>query len=773
MHFIRFSILLFLLQSGIVVAQQRVGTVVQVRFSVPGGHYASGIRLSLFAPPGASIYYTLDGATPNLKSQRYTAPIQITETKVVRAIAYDRKQFSVPVTQTYLINEPAHGLPIVSVAMSPSTLFHPKYGIMMEGPYADPAVEHKPGANFWTRKEYLCNVEIFEDNREPVHNSPAGFRIFGGYSRVFPQKSFVLVSRKRYGSSQFEGKILPKAGLSKLKYLVLRNGGSDWNGAHFRDELMSALMDNWGVEKQAYRPAVVYLNGKYWGIYHIREKINARFLADHKLVDQDSIDLLEHRNTVRSGRVDHYNALIQYIETHDLSVPEHYARVAATIDVDNFIDYQIAQFYCVNNDAGGNIRFWRPQHKRGKWRWIFFDMDWGLGLHNPKAWQANSFRFFTEPNGPAWPNPPWSTFLLRNLLKNEQFKTRFINRMCDRLNTDFATSRVHSQIDTFVQALSPDMRRHLRKWKLSATEWNRSVETMRVFAVERPAQLRTYMEQFFALDAPADLEVHPAQGGATLVNGAVSVHNQVYHGHYYQSRPVELTAKPQSGYRFVEWEGVAGKHTTIQVQLQTGRILRVRPRFEPYTHPLTGVVMINEICPYNKKTGDWLELYNKSDAHLKLGGWSLSDGSGASFMLPDVQIAPKGFVLICRNAQKFKLKHPLVTSPIIDGMSFGLDKALETLMLTSPEGDLIDSVSYSVEPQKTDYTIDLLLPSLDNSKPNHWSVHLGPGSPGLDNPMFFAQMTGSQKEFWLRIGLGIGLVILAFAALWWRQARGR
>jgi hypothetical protein len=112
----------------------------------------------------------------------------------------------------------------------------------------------------------------------------------------------------------------------------------------------------------------------------------------------------------------------------------------------------------------------------------------------------------------------------------------------------------------------------------------------------------------------------------------------------------------------------------------------------------------------------------------------------------------------------------LVTQPIIGGLNFGLDKALETLTLCTPEGDMIDSITYQVEPQLSDYTIDLLLPSLDNAKPNHWAVHLGMGSPGLDNPMLFAQVVGSQKEFWLRIGLGIGLFVLGFAALWWRKA---
>jgi hypothetical protein len=242
-------------------------------------------------------------------------------------------------------------------------------------------------------------------------------------------------------------------------------------------------------------------------------------------------------------------------KTHDLSAPDHFARVAATMDVDNFIDYQIAQFYCVNNDAGGNIRFWRPQYTQGKWRWIFFDMDWGLGLHNPLAWKSNSFKFFTEPNGPSWPNPPWSTFLLRNLLKNEEFKTRFINRMCDRLNSDFATEKVHQQIEEFVSDLEPDFKRHLSRWNLSETEWRKSVETMRIFATERPAALRTHMEQFFTLGDQADLEVHSAIGGHTLVNGAIKVQGQVYQGHYYENHPIELTAQAQSGYRFVGWGG--------------------------------------------------------------------------------------------------------------------------------------------------------------------------------------------------------------------------
>jgi CotH kinase protein/Lamin Tail Domain/Chitobiase/beta-hexosaminidase C-terminal domain len=767
------SLILACLPGIFTYAQQGSTGVLSVQFSQLGGHYKGGVEVLLNAQPGAVIHYTLDGARPNEDSPVFDHPLRLHRTTAIRAIARQGKHFSTTATQTYLVDEPQHGMPVISVTMSPSTLFHPKYGIMMDGPYINETLEHKPGANYWTRKEYLCNVEVFEDDKACVHNGLAGFRIFGGYSRVFPQKSFVLTSRKRYGSHHFDGDILPNAGVKKLKYLVLRNGGSDWNGAHLRDELMSSLIADWGVEKQGYRPAVVYLNGKYWGIYHIREKINSRFLADHKQVEQDSLDLLEHQNTVRSGTVNQYQSLVRYIETHDLSEPAHYQKVASAIDVDNFIDYQIAQFYCVNNDAGGNIRYWRPHMSGGKWRWIFFDMDWGFALHNPNAQKANSFQFFTEANGPTWPNPPWSTFLLRNLLKNETFKGRFINRMCDRIGTDFQTERVHKHLDQLTKQVAPDMPRHLNRWELSAKDWLKSVDAIRTFATERPYHLRSHMETFFDLGAQADLEVVSAEGGTVLVNGAIKVSQDVYQGHYYAHFPVELVAKPQSGYRFVGWDGWPDQKQTIFTKLQAGRTLRVRPRFEAYTHPLAGTIIFNEVSPFNKKTGDWIELYNTTKASLKLGAWRLSDGTGQDFTLPDVEIGPKGYIVICRNAQKFRLKHPLVTQPIVDGLSFGLDRAAESITLMTPEGDMIDSMSYRVEVPTTDYTIDLLLPSLDNANPRHWGAHLGLGSPALENPLLLSQLTGSQKDLWLRVGLGIGLLMLAMAAVWWKRSEAK
>jgi hypothetical protein len=767
-YFKSFIFLCALLHLSFADAQEKGTLVLQVKCSMAAGHYPGEITVRLEANPGHEIYYTLDGSRPSKTSNHYRKPFKLAKTATLRAVAGDGRSFSSTITRTFLIAEPNHGMPIVSVTMSPSTLFHPKYGIMMEGAYAQEQFEHKPGANFWTRKEYLCNVEIFEDDKTCVHNSLAGFRIFGGYSRVFPQKSFVLVSRKRYGSNQFDGEIFPKGEVNKYKYLVLRNGGSDWNGAHFRDELMSSLMDDWNVEKQNYRPAIVYLNGRYWGIYYIREKINTRFLADHMDIDKDSIDLLEHRNTVRSGTIDAYQRLVRFVENADLSDPKQYERLKSAIDIDNFIDYQIAQIYCVNQDAGGNIRYWRPQTRNGKWRWIFFDMDWGFGLHNPQAYKSNTLKFFTEPNGPTWPNPPWSTLFLRSMLRSDAFKARFVNRLCDRLNTDFAPEYVLSKIAQFEDELGPAMPRHLAKWGLNSKDWVVSVNNAKEFARLRPEYLRGHIETFIGLGAHAEVEIVPAAGGQTLVNGAITVANTVYHGHYYENYPIELVAKSNTGYRFVGWEGWPEKKMTINAQLKAGKILRLRPKFEVYQHPLADQVILNEICAFNKKSGDWIEIYNKTEGNLNLAGWKLIDQK-EEFILPLVTIAPKGFVIVCKNALKFRATHPMVDQPIIDGLSFGLDKSVEQLVLTTAEGDMIDSISYRIEPPASDYTIDLLLPTLESSKPDHWSAHLGKGSPGMDNPLLFSQLIGGQKSFLTRLGLGIGLLVLAIMALWWRK----
>ena len=71
------------------------------------------VTVRLEAPvPESAVYYTLDGADPTVDGQEYTAPLAVTETTVLRAVALrDGVPVSAVTTATYLVGE-GTGLPV-------------------------------------------------------------------------------------------------------------------------------------------------------------------------------------------------------------------------------------------------------------------------------------------------------------------------------------------------------------------------------------------------------------------------------------------------------------------------------------------------------------------------------------------------------------------------------------------------------------------------------------------------------------------------------------
>jgi len=516
----------------------------------------------------------------------------------------------------------------------------------MNGPDAIDSLWRMPGANFWSKSERKINTEIFEKDGECVFRSPTGFRLFGGMSRLFPQKSMTLVCRNMYGKKRVRHKLFGKNGAKKFKFLVLRNSGSDWGKSHFRDAFMTDLVDKWDMETQDERPAQVYINGKYWGIYHIREKVNRYFLESEWGYHKDSIDLIEHKFTRKRGSRKHYQKLLDFLEEKDMSLPENYAYLQSLMDVENFVDYKIAEIYFDNVDAGGNIKYWRPQIEGGKWRWILYDTDWGFGLHDPKAYKHNSLEFHTKPNGPHWPNPPWSTFMLRALLDNSDFKELFVSRFADHLNKSFSETRTVRLIDKHYQRLLPEMPKHLKRWNLSEKTWHKEVDVMKNFALNRPEYIRQHLMEKFDVGNPATLNLTASAGGKIILNKNVEINSgDDFSGTYFEKIPVHLLAEPDLGYKFSHWEGVelldGTRELTIALLKETSTLRAV---FEKAVNQLTGVVLINEISCNNNKTGDWIELYNTSKETVSLQDWFIADNRN-KYKMPPITIASKDYVI--------------------------------------------------------------------------------------------------------------------------------
>ena len=422
------------------------------------------------------------------------------------------------------------------------------------------------------------------------------------------------------------------------------------------------------------------------------------------------------------------------------------------MDVDNFMNYQIAQIYFDNQDAGGNIKFWRPQTPEGRWRWILYDTDWGFGLHDPKAWRNNSLAFHTEPDGSHWPNPPWSTFMLRKLLENPEFKSQFLNRFADHLNASLQPERILERIEEFYRQYQPEMPRHTERWGQNLARWEKEVDVLRTFAKKRPVIMWRHLGEQFEPGNPVALELAASQGGEVMVNRHLSINN-AFQGWYFPSVPVEVEAVPAYGYRFSHWEGTAvgQRNPSMWISLARGPV-RLRAVFEPAVHALAGKLVINEICPASVGAGDWVELFNYSRKPVSLKGVELRDQLGHSFVFPDVAIGPKAYLIVSRDPDRFRKAFP-DAYPVAGPLSYGLNRYEEGLFLYGPDKEYIDSVAYCLSGEQAGAVLSLKLPNLDNLDPTHWSLLPGSGTPNAPNPFYLESRIFREQKQIIQLGI--------------------
>ncbi|MFY9150422.1 MAG: CotH kinase family protein [Prolixibacteraceae bacterium] len=733
------------------ISQENVGVPI---FSKPGHVSKSGLSLILTAPNGQdTIYYTMDGSEPTKSSYKITGKIDIRSTQVIRARIIRSGIFPGKViTNSYIVYDNKN-LPIVSLSMNPSDLWDYNTGIYVKGPNAE-AANPNFGANFWQDWEKACHFELLENTGDKVIDVDAGIKIYGNWSRANAQKSMALYCRKSYGPELMKYKIFRERPFDEFKNLVLRNSGNDWNQSMFRDGLMTGLTLELGLDFMAYRPSTVFLNGEYWGILNIREKINENYLAANHGVDPNKVVLLENNASPIIGTADEYLSLYSFIETNSLVNQSNYDKVASQIDVENFINYFASQIYFRNHDwPGNNIKYWKTTDPGSRWRWLLFDTDFGMGIWNSPPTE-NSLAAATATDGPGWPNPPWSTLILRKLLENSGFRNQFINQFADLLNSTFSGERVNQAIDLKSAAISGEIGYHLARWAGgNANGWSSGVQKMKYFATERPANVFNHIRQKFNFSNPQLVVVRTDSLMGYVQLNSLKLTNYPWMGSYFKEVPITLTAVPRAGYRFLKWEGVTnvGTSATITVAPFTG--LNITAVFESDGSHYDDVV-INEISVNNSATqdpGDWIEIYNKGQFDLDISGWKLTDSD------PDHQfifaagtiLKANEYLVVCNDLIKMKsvfgeLKNLL--DPFV--LNFGLSNKGDDIKLFSRQEQLIDEVNYGNDIPWPTYSLDELWslelgnPASENNSGINWVLSVNSGTPGLRNSSYIT----SAKE---------------------------
>ena len=453
--------------------------------SVKSGAYNDTKSLKVTLNGYGNIYYTTDGSTPTTSSKVYSSPLTIKKTTVLRILAKESGKLKSNVeSYTYVLNQ-NHKLPILSLAINQSNLNNVNVHTSLNSSVIEPV-----------------SVELIEKDGSGFKIN-GGLKLFGGSTRSYRKKSYEIKFKKEYGDAHLEYPLFNTVDSSSFESIVLRTGSQDEfaysKRVIIRDIVATSLVHEYtSVDVQAYKPVVVYINGKYWGLYFIREKVDENFVANHYNVNatEKNTDIIRIDGEVKSGSRSKYNKMMSFINSNKLSEKSNYAKIKEQIDIENLCDFWIAEIWANNYDIVNTRFFSNPNVDNGKWKFIFYDLD--SGFYNYKAGQYG-FNYYTRTAGIGYGY--FSTALLRNLMKSSEFKKTFLERLSYNLKNTWSTKNFEKKIDDVIKEIGTDeIKRNLSRWNVcSYSEWQSHVKNLKEFAKLRNQSIITEAKSYFNL----------------------------------------------------------------------------------------------------------------------------------------------------------------------------------------------------------------------------------------------------------------------------------
>jgi len=682
---------------------------------------------------GADIYYTIDGTEPTTSSFLYSSSITVNSNLILRAKAF--KSNFIPssiATKTYIFNEEST-IPVLFVTSNNTSIFQ----------------------SFDTP----VHTELIDKDGTSVFSINAGSQLHGDNGAA--QKSFKLFFRSMYGNNSVNKKLFESKDISHFKRLIFRAAGNDGTAtqssgrAHMRDAINSTMAIKSGLKfkASAYKAVNVYLNGEYWGIFNMRERIDKYFIEDNYGYDADlPKHIIEYafgysgNIHVTDGEWSDFSATHQYCEANDLSIQSNFDYVANRFDLDDFTDYWIFETYIGNFDwLSNNISFWRPDVSNGKYRWVLWDTDHGIGF--PYSSYGDSNWNTLEWSTSTWSGRPWEgarTRIIRNILKNDDYKYYFITRYADMINKYFKAEKYIELVDYLEETIENEIPKQIEKWGGSTeNSWKQSFNTIRDYLFVRPENVRNHIKSQFSLENmyKLELDVFPSNSGKFNLNTINLSDEFPWTGKYYENMKITIEAIPVPGYQFVGWQN--STETSQQIEIYPNDDTTVVALFEPLSYDEYPIVF-NEIS-YNQDNNfasdDWIEIYNRSDGEVDLSNWIFKDNDDNhiyTFPLNTI-IDEAAYLVVCSNEVLFTSTYPNVDNYLAK-FNFGLSGAGELLRLYNADTVLVDSVLYDdVLPWPTDAdgngsTLELINENYNNDYGENWQAsYINGGTPGEEN----------------------------------------
>jgi len=409
-------------------------------YSQDGGYIQKGSTISLKTNDDSKIYYTTDGSMPNKNSTLYSGEITIDKSMTIKSVSYKDNLIESDVVSRTFFTDRKHNLPVVSISTDKSNLFGSN-GII---------------TNYRWNQERVVSFEFYEKDGSLGTSFIGDIKLSGMDSRERNQKSISVYLRKKYGIKEVSYPFFNEKSPKTYSSFLLRNAGEDPFNIRIMDAVLTKTIDGMDIDKQDYRPVVLYLNGEYYGMYNLREKLNSDYVVTNFGYDKDGIDLIKYK-TPTHGSISNFNDLVSYISDNDVTKKEVYEYIKSKIDIQELINYVIVEAYYGNTDLG-NIRYWKSS-ETGKWRFMLYDLDWSL-------WNT-SISFAYPINNEKVPAATYLSsiyIITKKLYHNSEFKDLYLKTVASSLKNYFNKERMCNLVDEFSNEIKDEIPYHIAKW---------------------------------------------------------------------------------------------------------------------------------------------------------------------------------------------------------------------------------------------------------------------------------------------------------------------
>ena len=544
------------------------------KVNIPAGFYKTSQNITLTASDTSlTIRYTLDGKEPTLKSPIYTKAIKIDTVKILKARSFSKDATLLPSFvqfNTYFINK-THTLIVLSISGDSLEIL------------ANGNNQIKPPGSF----------EYFLQDKSQGSKGYGEFNPHGQDSWKNAHRSIDFQMRDEFGyNSAINEKIFDLSNRSEFQKVILRAAGDDnypanldaqnKGSAHMRDAYLQNLAKRGGLDLdvRTAQKAIVYINGKYWGVYDIRERPDDNDYTSH-YYNQDKYNL-QYIQTWGNTWAEYggntaltdWTKFQTFILKNDMAVDSNYQKVKEQLDVKSLIDYVYVNTFSVCSDwLNYNTGWWRGMDAKGthrKWGYTLWDNDaifaFYINYTGIKDTSATASICQHELLTNSTVDKNGHIRILNKLRKNKEFDQYYITRQMDLNNTVFSKQNMLTYFDSVYNVIKPEMPQQVARWGGTMTGWEANVKRLRNFIIRRSDAVQNNIKPCYKLTGPYPLTLtaEPLQQVKEIQFNSMTITKFPWTGSYYGGIDNKVNVIQTNGtkYSFDKWLAPNSKFST-------------------------------------------------------------------------------------------------------------------------------------------------------------------------------------------------------------------